>query len=233
MWQLTDAERLQCPDEYQTRVTEAGGLNKYGEPNFRICWGDTEVYRAGGVWEPLDGAYYRGYRDLLLVNEACWALLQWQPADKWGHPAAYYFCNLDDTTGLQTLGEYPFHGRYEIVQPFVSRTVKDGRVVVDAMPLSSLLVDMVIPIIRESKEISSLKLRELMRERREKVEKEKVDEIEACIRNATPEWISRSGPRMACNSVIQKKAEIIEAQWKSAIKTIRSRGKGMSVGQVQ
>lgn len=228
-WLLNGDERLVCPDEYAQRVTEAGGCNQYGEPRFRIVWGMSECFRAGGIWEPLDGAYYRGYRDLLLVNEACWALLQWQPAEKFGHPVSYYLRNLDDS-GFQTLGEFPYHGRYEIIQPFVARSVVDGHVVVDAMPLSSLLVDMVIPIIRESKEISALKLREIARERRERVEKEKVDQIEACIRNATPEWISRSGPRMACNSVIQKKAELIEAQWKQALRTIRTRGKGLSVG---
>jgi|SRR5580700_1787418 hypothetical protein len=232
MWSFSGDERLQCPDDYAQRITDAGGLNKFGEPNFRICWGMSEIFRAGGVWEPLDGAYYRGYRDLLLVNEACWALLQWQPAERFGLPGSYYFQNLDEGTGLQTLGEFPFHGRYEIIQPFVHRAVVDGRVVVDAMPLSSLLVDMVIPIIRESKEISALKLREIARERREIEEKRKVDAIEDCIRDASPQWVMRSGPRMACNSVIQKKMEVIENQWKSALKTIRQRGKGLSVGAI-
>ena len=88
-WLLNGDERLVCPDEYAQRITEVGGCNQYGEPRFRITWGMSECFRAGGIWEPLDGAYYRGYRDLLLVNEACWALLQWQPAEKFGVAASY------------------------------------------------------------------------------------------------------------------------------------------------
>ena len=231
MWAIEGAERLRCPDEFQQRITEAGGVNRYDEPNFRIVWGDTETFRAGGSWEPLDGPHYRGYRDLLLVNEACWALLQWQPPEKWGHPAAYYFRNVDES-GFQTLGEYPYHGRYELIQPFVNRTYERGKITVDAMPLSSLLIDMVIPIIKESQAVSALKVKELMRERRERQEKEQVDQIEACIRNASPEYVTRSAARLGCNSTIQKRMEIIEKQWKQAVRTIRSRGKGMSVGQI-
>ena len=227
------AERNLCPEEFQARIREAGGLNRYDEANFKIVWGQTETFRAGGVWEAPGESAFTGYRDLLLgMGERCWLLLQWQPPEKYGTPESYYVRNYDPETNLQTLGEYPYSGRYEIVQSFVWKGLVNGKLVVEHMPLSSLLIDLVVPIMREAQAVSMLRIRELARERREKQQLEQVNAIEDSIRNATPEWISRSAARLSCNSSVQKKAEQIEQHWKRAVTILRERGKGLSVGSV-
>jgi len=44
LWQITKAERLTCPPEFQSCLTDIFGVNVFGEPNFKILWGQTETY---------------------------------------------------------------------------------------------------------------------------------------------------------------------------------------------
>ena len=105
-----------CPEEFQERLTEIGGVNRYDEPNFILVWsqggGLNSMYRAGGAWE-VDGLpSFIGYRDLLIGGGVpCWALLQWHDASEYGTPEMYYVQNLDEDTQLQTLVEFPYNGR--------------------------------------------------------------------------------------------------------------------------
>lgn len=229
-------ERNQCPEEFAQRLAEIGGLNRFNEPNFKLYWGQTETYRAGGEWAGNGQVTFCGYRDLLVgMNDPGWLLMQWQPPEKYGTPESYYFANYDEGTGLQILGEYPYSGRYETVIPLIHRQVKDGRLIVEHMPLSSLLLDLIVPIIRNCEQISYTRCKALMDERKEAAEREQVSQIESSLANAFPAFgsASRSGSYLACNSVVQKKAESIERYWRGAVHMLKSRGKGLSVGPTQ
>lgn len=225
-------ERRRCPDEFQARITLAGGVNKYDEPNFKIYWGQTETFRAGGEWAGNGQVTYKGYRDLLLGGgDPTWLLVQWQPAHKYGRPESYYLQNCDESTGLQVLGEYPYSGRYEIVMPFIWRGFVNGRFVVEHMPLTSLLVDMVVPIVKMSQELSYARWKAIIEDRRAYENKAQVDQIEARLHDALPRLGEiRSAARLSCNSVLQKKMESIEQHWKHAVKELTVRGKGISIG---
>src|SRR5690349_21586913 len=107
------------PEDFQDRLNQIGGFNRYDEPCFLVVWGQGGhpecTYRAGGVWS-VDEQYFHGYRDLLKTSgEPCWSLLQWHDALEYGTPESYYVNNYDEGTGLQILGEYPYSGRYEIL----------------------------------------------------------------------------------------------------------------------
>lgn len=228
-------ERLHCPDEFQRRIAEAGGYNRYGEPNFRLIWGQTETFRAGGEWAGNGQVPFRGYRDLLHgFNDPCWILQQWQPPEKYGSPRYYYMQNYDWETGLQTLGEFPYKGRYETVLPLMWKGIVNGRLVIEHMRLSSLLVDLIVPILLESEKLTYARKRQLMWDHKERLERDQLNQIEDSLASAYPAYgmASRSAARLACNSVIQKKAESIERHWKDAVKLIKAHGKGMSVRSV-
>lgn len=231
MWKLGPELRETCPEEFQERITEAGGFNRYDEPNFRLVWGQTATFRAGGSWEVAGAPHFTGYRDLLSGSgEACWLLQQWHAPEEYGTPESYYVQNHDEASGLQTLGEYPYSGRYETVQPLVYRHVVGRELVSEAMPLSSFLIDVVVPIIVMCKDASIHAKRAVMEERRERERRAEENQIEASLRNAHPEFGEvRSAAALGCMSVVQKRVEQIEQHWKSAASLIRRQGKGLSV----
>ena len=182
-------EQYQCPDEFQERLNEVGGLNRYDEPNFILVWGQggtpQALYRAGGIWTPPDQPTYRGYRDLLIGGGTpSWCLLQWQDPLEYGTPELYYVQNLDSDTGLQTLGEYPYHGRYRLLYNlrWMERQ-PNGSIRFEAMPLNSFLINTIVPIILMAKEISRDKVMAAMKDLHEKEERDMLAKIEDAIRD--------------------------------------------------
>lgn len=233
---FTGFQLHKCPQVFADRINRVGGFNLYGEPNFKIIWGmggdKSAIFRAGGEWAGGGQVTRKGYRDLLLSGDPAWVLLQWQAPEKYGKPQSYYVANYDEATTLQTLGEYPYRGRYEIVLPFIWKGMINGRLVIENMPLSSLLIDLVVPVIKESQGLSNERKRQLMLDHKEREDRAQQSQIESSLAAAYPAFGSaaRSAARLSCNSVIQKKAEAIERHWKSALKTLTLHGKGLSQG---
>jgi hypothetical protein len=154
-------ERKECniaPREYADWLRHLGGVNRYDSPRFVLFWaqygGGEGSYRAGGRWS-VDEAHYVGYRTLLRGDGTpCWALAMWHDAIEYGTPEGYYVSNLDEETGLQTLGEYPYSGRYETLYHLKWWERVDDRIVTHAMPLNYATFERLIPIIQRAKEIS-------------------------------------------------------------------------------
>lgn len=238
MWRIGPELRQHCPPEFQARVTHAGGVNKYDEPNFKITWMGSETIRAGGVWDNpnLPGVeWYRGYRDVLAdVEGEGWAIRQWMAPDSvddhgnpiFGTPWKYYVDNYDPTCGMQILGGYPYSGRYFTVFPLVYKEGKRTEI----MPLSSLLIDVVIPIVVMAKEMTLAHKQMVIAEQKARKYEAEVSQIEAAIKNASPAFGEvRSIAGLSCLSVVQKKIEQIERHWASGVEFIRQRGRGLSV----
>ena len=181
---VPEVERRECPAEYQERLTRAVGNNQYGEPLFKIVWGQTATYTAGGVW-PHD--HFLGYRQLMLSNSSpsgrgqpCWMILEWHPPEDYSTDAVYYFENRDDATGLQTLGEYPYQGRYEVAFKLVSQEFSNGRMNVVNYHLDGMVLDLLIPAIVEAQRMTMKERLRAVREMQEREEKDmdrKVDAI--------------------------------------------------------
>lgn len=181
---MAEIERRFCPPEFQERLARAVGTNVHGEPLFKLGWGQSEHYTAGGVW-PHD--HFFGYRQLMLSNSSptgrgqpCWMILEWHPPQDYGTDAEYYFHNRDDATGLQTLGEYPYKGRYEVAFKLVSQEFRDGKLKVINYHMDGMVLDILIPAIVECQHMTykeRLRRIRLMEEAEDKKQDRVVDAI--------------------------------------------------------
>lgn len=208
-------EKYECPQEFQDRLNEVGGFNKYDEPNFKIVWsqGGTPdaLYRAGGHWTAPGQPHFKGYRDLLLGGGTpSWCLIQWQDAIEYGTPELYYMHNYDEGTGLQTLGEYPYSGRYRVLYNlrWMERTKTGLRF--EAMPLNSYLIDTIVPIIMQAKEISMERCKAAMADLKAREEKAQLSKIEDAMRDRALPWKGApvSYGKQGCRtSLVDKKIE--------------------------
>jgi hypothetical protein len=232
----TDSYELyECPAWFQDRLTEIGGVNIYDEPNFRVVWGQGGqpecLYRAGGHWHVDGQPSFIGYRDLLLGGGTpSWCLLQWHPAVHFGTPESYYVSTHDDETGLQDLGEYPYSGRYVLLYNMCYRDMQQGKMRIEAMPLNSFVLDTVVPIILEAKDISYEKTMAAMKGLKEAEDKADTDMIEDVMRDSR---LAFKGPvsyaRQGCRtSLIDKKVEQMSRHWNKMVANARILGKGLS-----
>ena len=155
-------ERLECPERYQRRITQVGGLNRYRKPMYKIAWAQTETTRQGGEWDN-DDEHFVGYRDVLKGDGLPhWMLMQWCDAGKTAEmphmapesDAYWYSLNTCPKTGLSILGEYPYQGSYQIVLPLLAKVFQNGQLYIEAFPLSTEIVEMMVPVIRASMELS-------------------------------------------------------------------------------
>lgn len=141
-----------CPEEFQDRINAVCGTNQYGDPIFRLAWGQSETMRGGGAWAK-DG--FKGYRDILVGgNSPCWMIMMWDPPSVYGPPERWYLQFRDDATGLQDMGEYPYHGRYRLIHKLIHREMVDGKVVTEAMELSTMIIDQILPMVKAWQSLS-------------------------------------------------------------------------------
>jgi hypothetical protein len=180
-------ERLRCPEHFQKRLTQVGGINRYGQPNFKLAWAQTETMRQGGQWEG-DGDQFVGYRDCLLGDgNPHWMLLQWVDAGK-SHEmphlraqsdVSFYLENCDVKTGLQILGEYPYHGSYKIALPLMAKTFEAGQMRITAFPLSTEIIEMMVPIIKASMMLTVATKEKFLKECEEKEDLDYAKQVDA------------------------------------------------------
>lgn len=215
------AERNLAPEEFQSQLTYLGGLNKYDEPNFKLVWAQYETFTAGGAWS-VDEQYFRGYRQLLLGSgESCWTLLQWHPAEEYGSPENYYLQNYDPDSGLQTLGEYAYSGRYQVLNNLRWHEMVDNKLVMRALPLTTRTFDSIVPMIIAAKDISIEKRRAAFMAARDREEQDKLSKIEQhLLTNAQPFTGAVSYSRQGIRStLIDQKMLDLQRMWSQLAKS--------------
>lgn len=222
---------MKVPDQFREKLTRVGGLNRYGEPNFIIVWGKSYTVRRGGTWAQDDGTFFKGYRDVVEDGRPCWVLKQWKPPEVYGSSTMYFMENREESTGLQILGDYPWRGQYETVQPFVWRGLVNGKMVVEHMPLNSMILDMVVPIILRCQDANLLQRRAALDALEEKKQASMLSTIEAKRLDAK---MAFTGPvsysKQGCKtSIVDRKMYDIQKSWNQAMNNFRGRGLGISL----
>jgi hypothetical protein len=229
--------QFRCPQEYQDRLTDIGGVNRYDEPNFLLVWGqggdEQARFRAGGAWEADGVPSFIGYRDLLIGSgQSCWCLLQWHDPLEYGTPEIYYVQNYNEYTGLQDLGEFPYKGRYQMLYSLCYRERRGNEMHIERMPLNNYLLETIIPIITHAKQIGWEKTKAALTEMRAREDAHEVDRIEDIMRDkAVPfRHSTASFSKAGCHSdIIDKKVMSLQLNLQKILKNVSQFSKGFQV----
>ena len=149
-WTIPGMERRYAPREYVDHVNRIGGFNRYGEPNFKIVWGQNETDLVYGV----DANGKRGQHLILKHGGVpAWFIDCWKPPECYGGPELWYSLTWDWESDLPGIGAYPERGLY-VPAPFnlYVRTFDGDRMIIDAMPLTHWMIDLFIPNLLKEKE---------------------------------------------------------------------------------
>jgi hypothetical protein len=231
----TDSYQQYTCDEFNERLRDIGGVNRYDENNFLCVWGQGGqrecLYRAGGHWHVEGSPSFKGYRDLLLGGgTGSWCLLQWQDAINFGTPESFYATMSDDETGLSDLGEYPYSGKYVVLYNMCWRDMSQGKMRIEAMPLNSFVLNTVVPIILEARDISWERTQAALKGIKEKEDAADLAMVEDAMRDAK---LAFKGPvsyaRQGCRtSLIDRKVEQMSRHWNAMVTNARALGRGLS-----
>jgi len=211
-------ERRRCPAEFQDRVNEICGLNRFGDPNIKIVWGQTETTVAAGL---------HGYEERLLCpGTPCWNILRWIAPECFGTPKFFYEMSYDQETGLMDTGEYPYKGRYEVLQPLMHRRMNGDKLVVDHFPLCHMIIDLMIPVLLNARSVSAAEVK-AAREEMERLENtEHVGQICDRLMDEVPAYLGAASfaGQGTKSTAFQQKMEQVEEAWKKHGKKNWKRG---------
>jgi len=115
-------ETHETPEAVARRLLLAGGVNRFGEANYRAVWGWNRLGWIGGKFEERDpetGTLLREVVELRrepkypAVNR--WHIERWVAPEVYGSPRAWYAQTVEvaDGRSVPALGPYPSRGEYE------------------------------------------------------------------------------------------------------------------------
>lgn len=234
MWTMGTYERRGCPPEFVDRLIQIGGLNRFGEPNWRVVWGQTEIEVVGGTWEvPKPGTHFivnpKGelveqqntmdvpeMREVLKYEgQACWVLERWFPPENYGTEHQWYQENADPKgSGLSLLGRYPDEGYYEHCEKFITN---DGR----AVELNDEVLNYYVPMILKTHETTDAERKAARTAIREKEKQQEYDKKIDMYLNAAPDTRikSFSGQGSKKSWVDKGEEKISKTPWKKGPKS--------------
>lgn len=111
----------EAPASIQERVGRSGGLNRFGEPNFRVVWGGARLAWIGGRWIDRD-AHGNVVREAIelrrepkYIPRDRWHIERWLPPESYGSPELWraQTTEIEDGISIPALGPYPSRGDYE------------------------------------------------------------------------------------------------------------------------
>jgi hypothetical protein len=156
--------------------------------------------------------------------------MQWEDATTYGTPESYYVSTHDDETGMQDLGEYPYAGRYRMLYNMCWRDMSSGKMKIEAMPLNSFILETVVPIIMEARDISWAKTQAALKGIKEKEDESDLNMVEDAMRDAS---VAFKGPtsyaRQGCRThFLDKKVEEMSRNWNRMVTNAKALGRGLS-----
>jgi hypothetical protein len=141
----TSRERIEhhnCPENVKDELLLAGGVNRFGEPNYRIVWGYDRIvpiYGEWQEWERYQGTLtdkFTGHsetRQFVKLKSSvietrllpkylpgnCWHLESWRPPEEYGTPEEWTKIGEEviGSLTIDTSGPYPERGEYELIYP--------------------------------------------------------------------------------------------------------------------
>ncbi|MBA0086345.1 MAG: hypothetical protein HRJ53_15295, partial [Acidobacteria bacterium Pan2503] len=173
-WIIPDMELRYPAPEYVAHINAIGGMNRFGQPNFKIVWGQNETILVYGT----DDNGKRGQHVILKHGGiAAWFIDVWKPPECYGSPELWYALTWDWDNDAPTIGDYPWQGLYEPA-PFnlFVRSFSKDVMKIDAMPLTHWLLDLLVPNLLKEKE-STYHQRKAAIEKRMAAERAKANQL--------------------------------------------------------
>ena len=191
-------QRLDTPANVTARVNIAGGTNRFGEPNYRIIWGWNRMVKEHGSWETHKENNFRSTgildanggevftidppsmtsvietREITKYLPAnCWHLEKWCPPEDYGSPEQWGKMGQEvvGSMTLDTSGPYPSRGEYELVMPLTEDGTPQGQM----MTLDATVVEMIIQLINQSRDLKFAQRKAAILQRELRKEKAEVD----------------------------------------------------------
>lgn len=177
----------EAPQEVQEVLASCGGLNPYGEPNYRAVWGWNRLTWIGGRWEDHDGSgNLTGERiELRQVPKYTpfdrWHIERWTPPEKYGSPSAWYSQTIESEDGIRipALGLYPRRGEYEHCY-----TCEDDQK--NYIPITPRIARVVVQLAEASRQFSLKKRREAIEEVKRREEKRWDSDADTILNDSEP-----------------------------------------------
>ena len=148
-------------------------------------------------------------------GQPCWMIVKWFPPEHYGSPETYYANTFDSSTKLYFVGEYPWEGRYEIIQPLISKEFIDGKLVIEHFPLTHYLIDVILPMM-EAHQRLTLEEQQAAKQLAAQMEKKKeMEDVADKFNEALPTYINPvSYSKQGCRtSLLDRKCHAIQQVW--------------------
>jgi len=173
-------EHRTCPEHVTEQLRIAGGINRFGDPLFRVVWGYDRIVKLHGEWQEFEQLVatltdkLTGYSENRLVTRLkrsvvetrdmpkylpanCWHLEKWCSPEMYGSPEQWREAGLEKfgILTVDTSGPYPERGEYELCYPLTDDGTSGGQ----ALPLVSEVVTELVRMIVKGHETFSLQQR--------------------------------------------------------------------------
>lgn len=117
---------MEIPKTLETRLIAVGGLNRFGDANFRVVWGPDRLTWVGGEWAIFDEngnetGHVTEERQVQKYFPADrFYLEKWMPPEHYGFKEAWEANQIETVDGIRipNLGPYPSRGEYELSMRF-------------------------------------------------------------------------------------------------------------------
>jgi len=115
-------ETHEASAEVARELLLAGGVNRFGEANYRAVWGWSRLDWIGGKWEDHDAQTGGLVREVIELRREPkylphdrWHIERWMPPESYGSPEAWHAATTEFVGGrkVAALGPYPSRGEYE------------------------------------------------------------------------------------------------------------------------
>jgi hypothetical protein len=192
------------------------GVNRFGHPNFKIVWNQSQFIRLGNVWHDRDGNEVSGYRDTYQGDgQPCWMIMRWMPPEHYGSPKTYYRENFEERSQKYRVGEYPWQGRYEIMQALRAKEMVDGKLKISTFPLCHYLIDMILPMMLAWQALTLEEQIAANQLAQQEEHKRETEEIAEKMAENMPTWIHPvSYSAQGCRtSLLDQKMHKIQKAW--------------------
>jgi len=155
---------------------------------------------------------------------------QWNPPEFYLSASAWFQANRDVESGLQLLGDFPWRGQYEAVQPLIWKGLVNGRLVIETMPLCGMIVEVLVPMIKEWTKVAAWRKEIAFRNWQAKKDQSLLQKIEEARRNAKLPWTSASYARQHSRTpLVDERMRAIEQYWERTVAMLRRQGLGVTI----